>query len=151
MNIPPEKLHELLTYCTEFAETMLKDSEEFYPFGAVLNSNLQVTTVGAHIGEEHPNPGELYQLLGKTFIQQARNCEIVGAAIACNVNIPSEYDPPVSDGVRVHLESEGYSRYIYVPYKIKSKGIFKKVNTVIFLEPIAVGIDASIFGSTKNA
>ena len=47
--------------------------------------------------------------------------------------------------MRVHLESDGFSRYIYVPYKIESKGFFKKLKSVIFHEPIAVGIDASIF------
>jgi hypothetical protein len=92
MNVPPEKLHEILTYCTQFAETMLKDSGEFYPFGAVLDSEFNIRAVGAHIGDEHPAPSELYQLLGKTLIEQAKNNEISAAAIASNVTIPSEYE-----------------------------------------------------------
>jgi hypothetical protein len=30
MSVSPEKLHELLKYCMDFAETMLKDSGDFF-------------------------------------------------------------------------------------------------------------------------
>lgn len=40
MSVPPEKLHELLTYCMDFAKTMLNDSGDFYPFGAVLGKKI---------------------------------------------------------------------------------------------------------------
>lgn len=129
MNVPPEKLHELLTYCTEFAETMLKDSGEFYPFGAALDSDLKIRAVGAHNGDEHPAPGELCRILGDTFIGQARSSEIAAAAIAC----------------------DGFSRYIYVPYSVSVKGLIKKSRSIIFYEPIAVGIDAQIFKVDENA
>ena len=36
MTAPPEKLHELLTYCIDFGKLMLGDSGDFYPFGATL-------------------------------------------------------------------------------------------------------------------
>ncbi len=151
MTIPPEKLHQLLTYCIEFAEMMLKDSGEFYPFGAVLDPEHEIRAVGADIGNEHPSPGELYQFLGNAFIQQAKSGEISAAAIACNVNIPEEYEPPVRDGVRVHIECDGFSRYLYVPFIIESKGFIKKTTDVTFYEPIPVAIDAQIFDSTQNA
>jgi hypothetical protein len=151
MNLPPEKLHELLTYCTEFAETMLKDSGEFYPFGAVLDSELELRAVGADVGEEHPASAELYQLLGNSFIQNAKDKEISASAIACNVNIPQEYEPPVNDGVRVHLECDGFSRYIYVPFSIETKGLIRKTKKITFFEPISVNIDAQIFEGLQNA
>lgn len=34
MGVSAQQLHELLTYCIDFARTMLEDSGEFYPFGA---------------------------------------------------------------------------------------------------------------------
>ncbi|QEY16374.1 hypothetical protein D0C16_10510 [Cellvibrio sp. KY-GH-1] len=145
MNISPEKLNELLVYCKEFAEIMLKDSGEFYPFGAVLNMHNEVGAVGAHNGSEHPNSVELYKLLIEAFSQQVAKSEILAAAIACNVNIPAKYEPAATDGVRVQLECNGFSRYIYFPFKLKKKGLFKRVYEVNFLEPIPVEINPEIF------
>jgi hypothetical protein len=49
--------------------------------------------------------------------------EIVAGAIAANVDIPAKYQPPFPDGVRVHLECSGFSRFIYLPYRVSSSGI----------------------------
>ena len=151
MNISPEKLHELLTYCNGFAETMLKDSQEFYPFGAVLDENQKVAAVGAHLGVEQPNPSELYKLILGAFQEQANDGEILAAAIASNVDIPSNYETQFSDGVRVQLECKDFARYIYTPYSIDEKGIFKKSIDVIFTEPFAVEIAPQIFVSAESA
>ena len=151
MNVTPEKLHELLTYCNDFAETMLKDSQEFYPFGAVLGGDQKVAAVGAHLGEEHPNPSELYKLLLDTFREQATNGEIIAAAIASNVDIPGNYEPSYPDGVRVQLECINYARFIYTPYSVSEKGFLKKSIEINFLEPFAVEISPQIFSGAESA
>ncbi len=145
MKAPDKKLHELLMYCIDFSETMLIDSAEFYPFGAVIGSEGEIKAIGAYDGEETPDSKELYKILLESFSTQVANQGLIATALASNVNIPSEYSPEASDGLRVQLETKGYARYIYVPYTIKRKGLFKKTNLIEFLEPFAVEIEAQIF------
>ncbi|MGK5011114.1 hypothetical protein [Janthinobacterium sp. MDB2-8] len=145
MAVKPEQLHELLTYCFDFAKLMLSDSGEFYPFGAVLGFEGKLNAVGIHDGNEHPNPQDLFRLLEDTFKVQAARGEIIASAMAANVNIPSTYESPCPDGIRVHLEGNDYSRFIYFPYRISKIGIFKRKMKIEVLEPFSVEIQPSFF------
>ena len=147
----PEKLHELLMYCINFARTMLEDAGDFYPFGATLSQDGVVAAVGGYNGEERPNPAEIYRLLGDAFAAGAREGTLLGAALAANVNVPSQYSSPSPDALRVHLESQGYSRFMYVPYQLTKQGLFKKKKVVAFSEPFAVEIASTFFVPVNNA
>src|ERR1043165_1905441 len=118
--IDPHKLEELLNYCLEFAKQMVERHGAFHPFGAVLVPGGTVTAVGADIGEEHPNGADVFRFLQSAMRSQFQKTEIVAAGIATDVNIPPQYHPPFPDGIRVLLECAGYSRYIYLPYRISS-------------------------------
>jgi len=54
MAATPAQLHELLAYCMDFAQTMLRDSGEFYSFGAVLSPEGKVVVVGEMTGTNIP-------------------------------------------------------------------------------------------------
>lgn len=145
MTVKPEQLHELLKYCLDFAKLMLSDAGEFYPFGAVLAAEGKLTAVGAHGGSKNPNPQDLFRLLGDVFKAQAAAGEIIASAMAANVNIPLTYESLHPDGIRVHLESNGYSRFIYFPYRVAKTGIFKKKISLEVLEPFSVEIPPLFF------
>jgi hypothetical protein len=147
----PEQLHKALMYCADFAKTMLEDSGTFYPFGAEIRSDGQLHGIGGYNGEEHPVPTEIYKLLAEAFSSQAREGNILAAALAANVNIPAEYEPPCSDGIRVWLEGEGFARFIYFPYRMEKRGFFRKGFTVEMVEPIAVEITPGWFSSGGDA
>ena len=151
MSATPEQLHEMLSYCTDFARTMLEDSGDFYPFGATLSPQGVVAAVGGYNGEEKPTPTEIYQLLGESFLSGAARGELAGVALAANVNIPPEFKSDSRDGLRVHLESQGYSRFIYVPYQLGTKGLFKKRRVVEFSEPFSVELAPTFFGTESDA
>jgi hypothetical protein len=59
MAATPAQLHELLTYCMDFAQIMLKHSGEFYPFGAVLSAEAKVVAVGGYNGNKRPKAQEI--------------------------------------------------------------------------------------------
>ena len=143
----PEKLHELVNYCQEFANTMLSDSGDFYPFGAAMGADEKARAVGAHNGMEHPDPRELYRLVTTTFSAEAADGKVAAAAIASNVTIPSQYTCECRDGIRVQLETEGFARFIYFPYRLTNTGLFRKKIDVAVFEPFSVEIPASIFVS----
>jgi hypothetical protein len=118
--IDPHKLEELLNYYTGFAKQMVQAHGEFHPFGAVIVSSGQLTAVGGHTGDEHPKGAEVYSLLQGAMKAQFSKREIIAGAIAANVDIPAQFKPPFPDGIRVLLECSGFSRYIYLPYRISS-------------------------------
>jgi hypothetical protein len=147
----PEKLHELLMYCLNFASTMLEKSGEFYPFGATLSPDGKVSATGGYNGEEHPQPQEIYQLLAEAYRSGARTGEFMAVALAANVNIPEQFSSASPDGIRVHIEASGYSRFVYAPYAIKVFGIFKKTKSIELSEPFAVEIPPNFFTVENHA
>ncbi len=122
-SIDPHKLEELLNYCTGFAKQMVQAHGEFHSFGAVIAPNGQLTAVGAHIGEEFPKGADLYSFLQGSMKSQFQKREIVACAIAANVNIPPQFQPPFPDGVRVLLECAGFSRLIYLPFRVSDGSV----------------------------
>jgi hypothetical protein len=114
--------NELLAYCMDFTQTMLRDSGEFYPFGAVLSPEETVVAIGGDDGNEHPKPQEIYQLLTRAFVSEAKSGKILGAALAANVNVPEQYESRSRDALRVRLETEGFACLVYVPYEITKSG-----------------------------
>lgn len=140
-----QQLHELLTYCMQFAELMLRDAGEFYPFGATTGLDGQVRAVGGSDGTERPDPREIFAMLGESFAAEAGAGSILGAALAANVDVPADYEAPYPDALRVHLEAPGFSRQVYVPYKLSLKGLFRKSREVTFAEPFSVQVPPSFF------
>lgn len=147
MAASPEQLHSAFMYCLNFARHMLEDSASFLPFGAKLTGSGEVQAVGGWNGEEHPAPAELYAMLASAFRNEAESGNIAGSALAVDVNIPPEYSPTFSDGIRVHLEGEGFSRYIYVPYSIKTVGPLRRKREIVLTEPFSVEVPAEVFVS----
>jgi hypothetical protein len=116
--IDPHKLEELLNYCVGFAKQMVESHGAFHPFGAVIVSGGTLNAVGADIGEEHPQGAAVFQFLQSAMRAQFQKREILAASIATDVNIPPQYQPVYPDGIRVLLECAGFSRYIYLPYRV---------------------------------
>lgn len=67
---------------------------------------------GGWDGAEHPNPRDIYALLGQAFARLAEDRTIQAAALAANVNVPEEYEAPVRDALRVHLEADGFALHL---------------------------------------
>ena len=145
MAATPAQMHELLAYCMEFAQTMLMGSGEFYPFGAMLSLEGKVVTVGGYDGKERPAPLDIYQMLAGAFASEAKAGNTSGVALAANVNVPAQYKSPSKDALRVHLETQGFARFIYVPYEIVTSGIFKKKQSLTMHGPFSVEVGPSFF------
>ncbi len=147
MDSYPEQLHELLMYCIDFSRTMLEEAGAFYPFGVILSPDGRVGAMGGHTGEERPDPHEVYKLLNDALLKGARGGQYSGTALAANATIPARYSPAFPDGVRVHLEREGYARLVYVPYRLGAREGVRKKRVVEMSAPFSVEIKAHVFGA----
>ena len=123
---------------------MLQCAGEFYPFGASVGPDGSVAAIGASTGEEHPKGQELYELMLSGLAERVRTNQVIAVAIAADVNIPPQYSPESPDGLRVLLESQGYSRFVYVPYRL-AKQDDGAVAGVDFLAPFSVEISPNLF------
>jgi hypothetical protein len=155
MKIPSvEDLVQLLNYCESFAMQMLSSTGEFYPFGAVISPEGRFEAMGANLGTEHPASQDQYVFLYGALAQMAKEGKIIGLAVAANVNIPEQYQSPLPDGIRVHIEAPDYSRYVYIPYRILShQGVRKFLGflpLVQYLEPITVELEPNAFPGTVD-
>jgi len=119
-SIDPHQLEELLNYCIGFAKQMVESHGAFHPFGAVIVPGGTLNAVGADIGEEDPHGAAVFQFLQSAMRARFQKHEVIAASIAANVNIPPQYQPIYPDGIRVLLECSGYSRYIYLPYRVSN-------------------------------
>lgn len=149
MALTDQQLTTLLEHCTEFARQMIEKAGEFYPFGAEIDREGQLKALGFADGSERPAPQDLYSYAQKVLSQRARAGEILGAAIAANVNIPAQFSAPYPDGIRVHVESDGFSRYIYTPYKIEKAGFLSRKRSVIYADMFGVDLPQIIFSKNE--
>ena len=53
---PKEECEELLNALLPFAVNQLKKHGEFYPFGAVLNKDGEISLTAVDSGDDHPDP-----------------------------------------------------------------------------------------------
>jgi hypothetical protein len=116
-------LNRLLNSLLPFAQRMLAEHREFYPFGSSMKSNGEIVSVGADNGSEHPPSQNLIDLMAQTFEQQARVGAIRAAGICYDVlTIPPGQTRKI-DAVCASLEHEsGEAVDVFMPYEKMANG-----------------------------
>jgi hypothetical protein len=146
-----DELAALLRYCEQFSQMMLAKAGEFHPFGAFVNSAGKIEALGAHTGSDNPPDQDVYALLESAVSSMRNDGKLSAYALAANVNIPQSLESHYPDGIRVHVESAGYSRLIYTPYKMLQYGALRRflgfLPLVEYADAIAVDVPSKVFES----
>ena len=122
---PKEQCEALLDQLLPFAEDQLKKHREFFPFGAVIQTDGSVAVSGFYDGNEQPLSKDVIEGLIESHRQMNAKGEILASGIVWNASVTSPDGKP-SDAIVVSLEhKEGYSVIVGEPYKL---GLFKKVS-----------------------
>jgi len=108
-----DDLDGLLKVTLSFAQQMLAQAGEFYPFGDVVTVNGEPQLFAADPGQgEHPASGDVRALL-LDGMRQARG-KFRAIAVCFDVRLPD------SDAIRVELEhQDGHAMAVMLPYKKK--------------------------------
>ena len=123
--IPKEECEELLNALLPFAVNQLKKYGEFYPFGAVMCNNNEISFTAVDNGEKYPDSTEMINRLTELHNEQAKKGEIKASGICWNATVSLE-NGKQSDTIVISLEHrENYSVLVGQPYRI---GLFKKLN-----------------------
>ena len=123
---PKEECEELLNFLSSFAENQLKKHGAFYPVGAVMLENGEITATAFYdTDNEFPDSPEVIEILTETHREKAEKGEIKASGIVWDAKISLE-NSDMTDAIVISLEHrESYSVVVGQPYRL---GFFKKLN-----------------------
>lgn len=110
----------LLSQITPFAERMLREYGEFYPYGGYMRPDGEIVEVGAEDPDsERPKSKDLIFVLRSSFRELAKAGNCIAIAIVFDVAVTLPQSNQKSDAIQVCLEHEdGYSAEVFFPYQI---------------------------------
>lgn len=126
-------IQKLIDYSVDFAESLLTDSGEFFPFGAKIYLSGEFKPVGYFDDDEFPESQKVIDVLSTVFEKELNEKEIRSYCITYDVRVTNEDYPKPTDAIVVmfkHRDLNGELNYYY-PY------ILKESSEIEFLEPWA--------------
>ena len=124
MTEPNEEIQEVLNFLLPFAERMLTEHGEFYPYAATMSVDGEVTAVPAEGGDEDPDVSDLLVELHAHLREQAAEGSIRASGIAADVTLTDPDSGETTDAVQVELDhADGHAVDVYVPYESGGGGV----------------------------
>ena len=120
-----EDCEKLVDAVLPFAQQMLVEYGEFYPFGGYMKSGGEILSVGAKIeSNDTPQSTDLLEVLRDSFSESARNGDCRATAIVFEVQVtPPQTDQKVG-AIQVNVEHvAGYRAEVFYPYEIVANKI----------------------------
>lgn len=140
MNAKQES-EKLISAILPFAERMLRQYGEFYPYGGYITPEGEIVDVGGKDpNTRHPKSQELIDILRTSFREMAKANKCKAVAIVFDVAVTLPNSNRKSDAVQVCVEhADGYSAEVFFPYHIIN-------NEVVYNTTFAQQGQRSIFG-----
>ncbi len=121
--MPKEELDELMNDILPFAQKMLSEHGQFFPYGGAITSKGEIIHVGASDGDEHPPSQKLIDVLIESFQAKAKSGEYRATAIVFDVRVKPPLSEQKTDAVQINLDhADGLSVECFLPYQLKRKG-----------------------------
>ena len=100
-----------------FAERMLREQGEFYPFGGSITSDGRHISVGAKGSSDRPDAQELIEIMTSAFRREAAQGSIRAAGICFDVRVVPPGQVDKTDAIELSLEREGGDAVeVFIPY-----------------------------------
>jgi hypothetical protein len=133
--------NQLLNATLPFAEQMLRDHGEFFPFGAQMLPDGKIVSVAADDGEDHSRSQSLIDVLRAAFRAGAAEGDLLATALVYDVRVVPPGGSEKSDAIALNLDHrDNYSVRVFLPYTITD-------GQPIIGDAFANGGDYSIFPS----
>jgi hypothetical protein len=109
----------LMNAVLPFAERMLTQHGEFFPFGAAMKPNGEIVNVAGYDGRERPASNDLIELLNDGFCKDAKNGRYKATAVVYDVRVTLPNTTTKSDAIAVSLDHrDSYSVLVLLPYSL---------------------------------
>jgi hypothetical protein len=103
-----------------FAQKLLSEHGEFFPFGATINVDGVIGLAGAATGDDHPPSSELISILRGAFAKKAKAGEVRAVAIAYDVLVQHPNASEKTDAVAIDIEHrDSYCVTVFFPYSLR--------------------------------
>lgn len=118
---PKEEAQLLVDALIPVAERFLiKQSGEFYPFGAKIDANGKIVHFEAFDGREHPPSAPLIDIMHTELAKEAKQGSIRCSAVAYDARVVPPGSTEKTDAVVIELEhKDGYNVIVAFPYKLE--------------------------------
>lgn len=130
---------ELMNAVLPFAEKILGEQGEFFPYGGAMCPNGEIVYVAGYDGREQPPSLDIIQLIKEAFVKGANDGVYSATALVYDVLIAVSAADEKRDAIAVSLNHrDGYSVIVIFPYRLQA-------GDVIFDEALAEAGEADIF------
>jgi hypothetical protein len=140
---PKVDSEELVSALLPFAERMLRQFGEFYPYGGYLKPDGTVVEVGAKSSDtDQPKSKDLIDVLRSSFREMASAGKCRAVAVIFDVVVTLPKSTLKSNAIQVCLDhADGYSSEVFFPYRLAN-------NELQHCEVFAQEGEHAIFGSS---
>lgn len=130
-----------MTALLPFAESMLAQHGEFYPFGGTISASGEITHSAAWTGDSHPESQDLIDKLKAGFQADAAKGKIIATALVYDTLVIPPGKNSKQDAISVALDHrDNYSIVVVFPYTRSSSG------EALLEEPFASQGSGEVFG-----
>jgi hypothetical protein len=122
---PTEEIQEILNFLLPYAERMLSEHGEFYPYAAALDADGELNAVATDVDDDDSvDVGEVLLALHQGLRERAAEGAIRASGIAADVTLTDPDSGETTDAVQVELDhAEADAVDIFVPYETEAEGI----------------------------
>ena len=142
-----EQIFELVEACVARAVELLENSQPVEPFAMALDVRSKICS----FTHDEADSEQGYTALLELLRSRAGEGDLEVVAILARVTIPQDYNPQVTEGLRIHLEERSKAeerigaRFLYVPYQLYRSGHGEEKLSVKLYNPFPVAFPAEIF------
>jgi hypothetical protein len=123
---PKDEATDLMNMLVPFAEKMLREHGEFYPYGGTMMSDGSMTMTGAYNGNEHPNSKDVIDMMVAAFKEEAHAGKYKATGIVYDVRTVPPGATEKTDAIAVRLDHRsGYSVVVMIPYRLAGGEVIK--------------------------
>lgn len=121
---PKRESEDLMNAALPFAERMLREEGEFFPYGAALGADGKVISVAGYDGREKPPSADIIRLLTQAFVSGGKEGKYRVTALVYDARVKLPGTETKSDAIAVALDhKEGYSVVVYLPYRLEASKV----------------------------
>lgn len=116
---PKSQCEQLMNSALPFAEKMLTEHGEFYPYGETMRADGTIVSVAGYDGRERPPSQPIIDLLRQVFHSEAAKGTIIASALVYDVRTVPPGGSEKTDAIAVELDHrDNYSVVVYFPYSV---------------------------------
>lgn len=115
-----EDAKKLINYSVDFANKMLTENQEFFPFAVTINFDGELVMTGYFDGDEHPPSQDLINKLQLILDRQLENKERRVYALTYDVRVKKDESSEKTDAIAIKIKRANTKEFTiyYYAYKL---------------------------------